>query len=310
MIIFFYCLLLLDKCIPAPFLPTSMHLNHLAANDLSPLRQLKGRRRAVPRERYTQPIVCRIHGNATVLIHSIAALIGPFSTPSSTRTSTISTIASTRIRLHQYDRAKLRRLTFPFEKENTIRRTRPTTGIRNSRPYPKYAHGLIGRSSAGSSGSGCGRNQSPQNAFYINLGLETLPLRMKKHCENALAVAKYLEKNEKVAWVKYPGLESDPYHVLAEKYMPDGTCGVLCFGVKGDRATQLKFMDALKLASIVTHVADAQTCLLHPASHTHRQMTDEQLISAGVAPDLIRFSVGLEDEKDIIADLEQAFSQI
>ncbi|MBP5306012.1 MAG: O-acetylhomoserine aminocarboxypropyltransferase/cysteine synthase [Lachnospiraceae bacterium] len=155
-----------------------------------------------------------------------------------------------------------------------------------------------------------GSIQSPQNAYYINLGLETLPLRMKKHCENALAVAKYLEKNEKVAWVKYPGLESDPYHALAKKYMPDGTCGVLCFGVKGDRATQLKFMDALRLASIVTHVADAQTCLLHPASHTHRQMTDEQLISAGVAPDLIRFSVGLEDEKDIIADLEQAFSQI
>lgn len=151
-----------------------------------------------------------------------------------------------------------------------------------------------------------GSIQSPQNAFYLNLGLETLELRMKKHCENALAVAKYLQAHEKVAWVHYAGLEQDAYHALAEKYMPDGTCGVLSFAVKGGRSAAIAFMDRLKLASIVTHVADAKTCLLHPASHTHRQMSDEQLMEAGVAPDLIRLSVGIENIEDILADLRQA----
>lgn len=151
-----------------------------------------------------------------------------------------------------------------------------------------------------------GSIQSPQNAFYLNLGLETLELRMKKHCENALAVAKYLQAHEKVAWVHYAGLEQDTYHALAEKYMPDGTCGVLSFAVKGGRSAAIAFMDRLKLVSIVTHVADAKTCLLHPASHTHRQMSDEQLMEAGVAPDLIRLSVGIENIEDILADLKQA----
>jgi len=155
-----------------------------------------------------------------------------------------------------------------------------------------------------------GAIQSPQNAFYLNLGLETLCVRMEKHCSNALAVAKYLKAHDKIAWVHYAGLEGDDYYDLAQKYMPNGTCGVLCFGVKGDRAKANKFMDSLKLASIVTHVADAKTCLLHPASHTHRQLSDEQLIEAGVSPDLIRFSVGIESAEDIIADLEQALAQI
>lgn len=155
-----------------------------------------------------------------------------------------------------------------------------------------------------------GSIQSPQNAFYLSLGLESLAVRMRKHCENALAVAKYLEVNPQVAWVKYADLENDPYHELAKKYCPNGTCGVLSFGLKGDRDTAEKFMDSLKLASIVTHVADAKTCLLHPASHTHRQMSEEQLKEAGVAVDLIRFSVGIEDAEDIIADLKQAFEAI
>lgn len=152
--------------------------------------------------------------------------------------------------------------------------------------------------------------QSPQNAFYLNLGLESLPLRMKQHCSGALAVAKYLEGNDKVAWVKYPDLESDESNELCKKYTPNGSCGVLCFGLKDGRKASVDFMDKLKLASIETHVADSRTCLLHPASHTHRQMTEEQLLEAGVAPDLIRFSVGLENPEDIIADLEQAFKQM
>ncbi len=155
-----------------------------------------------------------------------------------------------------------------------------------------------------------GSIQSPQNAFYLNMGLETLPLRVRQHCSNALAVAKYLKNHEKVAWVKYPDLEGDAYHELAEKYLPNGSCGVLAFGLKGGREISVSFMDKLKLASIVTHVADSKTCLLHPASHTHRQMTDEQLREAGVAPDLIRLSVGIENVDDIIADLEQALDQI
>lgn len=151
-----------------------------------------------------------------------------------------------------------------------------------------------------------GSIQSPHNAFLLNLGLETLHLRMPRHCSNALAVAEYLQNHPKVAWVEYAGLESSPYYQLARKYMPNGTCGVVSFGVKGGREEAIRFMDHLKLAAIVTHVADARTCVLHPASHTHRQLTDEQLIAAGVRPDLIRFSVGIENVEDIIADIEQA----
>ena len=155
-----------------------------------------------------------------------------------------------------------------------------------------------------------GSIQSPQNAFLVNLGLETLHLRMPRHCENAQKVAEYLNQNEKVAWVNYAGLGDNKYHKLAEKYMPNGTCGVISFGLKGGRDASVSFMDRLKLAAIVTHVADARTCVLHPASHTHRQMTEEQLIEAGVAPDLIRFSVGIEHAEDIIADLKQALATV
>lgn len=151
---------------------------------------------------------------------------------------------------------------------------------------------------------------SPQNAFLLNIGLETLHLRVPRHCENALKVAEYLEKHEKVAWVNYAGLPTNKYHALAKKYMPNGTCGVISFGLKGGRAVSVEFMDHLKLAAIVTHVADARTSVLHPASHTHRQMSDEQLIEAGVAPDLIRLSVGIEYAQDIINDLEQALKSI
>lgn len=155
-----------------------------------------------------------------------------------------------------------------------------------------------------------GSIQSPQNAFYLNLGLETLDVRMERHCKNALKVAEFLASNEKIAWVHYPDLKGDKYNDLAKKYMPKGTCGVIAFGVKGDRETQNKFMDSLKLISIVTHVADAKTCLLHPASHTHRQLSDQQLIEAGISPDLIRLSVGIEDADDIIADIIQALDKI
>ncbi len=155
-----------------------------------------------------------------------------------------------------------------------------------------------------------GSIQSPQNAFYLMNGLESLHVRMDRHCENALAVAKFLNDSDKVAWVDYPDLEGDKYHKLAEKYLPNGSCGVLAFAVKGGRETAVKFMDSLKLATIATHVADAKTCLLHPASHTHRQLTDEQLLEAGVAPDLIRLSVGLENADDLIDDLKQALDKI
>ncbi len=155
-----------------------------------------------------------------------------------------------------------------------------------------------------------GSIQSPQNAFYLNLGLETLSLRMKQHCANALKIATYLKNNDKVAWVHYPDLEGDDYHEFAKKYLPNGSCGVIAFGIKGGRETSVKFMDNLKLAMIATHVADSRTCLLHPASHTHRQLTDEQLEEAGVAPDLIRYSVGIENADDLIADIEQALAQI
>lgn len=154
-----------------------------------------------------------------------------------------------------------------------------------------------------------GSSQSPQNAFLLNLGLETLHLRMPRHCENAQRVAEYLaSRTDKVAWVHYCGLPGDKYYELGRKYLPDGSCGVLSFGLKGGREVAIRFMDSLRLAAIVTHVADARTCVLHPASHTHRQLSDEQLIEAGVAPDLIRFSAGIEDADDIIADIEQALA--
>lgn len=156
-----------------------------------------------------------------------------------------------------------------------------------------------------------GSIQSPQNAFLLNLGLETLHLRMRRHCENALKVAQYLKGHEKVAWVEYPGLPDSKYYDLAQKQFRDGnTCGVLTFGIKGGREESIKFMDNLKLVCIVTHVADTRSCVLHPASHTHRQLSDEQLIEAGVRPDLIRFSTGIEDAADIIADIEQALEAI
>jgi O-acetylhomoserine (thiol)-lyase len=151
-----------------------------------------------------------------------------------------------------------------------------------------------------------GATQSPQNAFYINLGLETLHLRMKRHCENALAVAEFLSNNEKVAWVRYPDLPGSKDFDLAKKYLPNGSCGVLAFAVKGGRDEAIRFMDKLKVISIATHVADSKSCLLHPASHTHRQLTDDQLRESGVEPDLIRLSVGIENVEDIINDLKEA----
>lgn len=155
-----------------------------------------------------------------------------------------------------------------------------------------------------------GSIQAPMNAFLVNVGIESLHLRMARHCENAQKVAEYLEsRTDKVAWVNFPGLRSNKYYDLAQKYMPNGTCGVLSFGLKGGREVSIRFMDSLKLGAIVTHVADARTSVLHPASHTHRQLTDAQLVEAGVQPDMIRFSVGIEDAADIIADIEQALEQ-
>lgn len=153
-----------------------------------------------------------------------------------------------------------------------------------------------------------GSTPSPQNAFYLNLGLETLHLRMARHSENAQKVAEYLENHPNVGWVNYAGLKSSKYHALAKKYLPNGASGVISFGVNGGRSAGVKFLDSLKLAAIVTHVADARTCALHPASSTHRQMTDEQLKECGIGPDLVRFSVGIESAEDIIADLEQALA--
>ena len=151
-----------------------------------------------------------------------------------------------------------------------------------------------------------GSIQSPQNAFLLNMGLESLHVRMKRHAENGMAVAKYLQQQEKIAWVKYCGLEGDDDYEMAQKYLPDGSCGVVSFGVKGGRAAAEEFMGKLKVAAIETHVADARTCCLHPASATHRQMNDEELVAAGVSPDLVRFSCGLEDAEDLIADIELA----
>jgi len=151
---------------------------------------------------------------------------------------------------------------------------------------------------------------APQNCFLLNLGLETLHLRMLRHCENAQKVAEWLEANPKVAWVNFCGLKGNKYYDLAQKYLPNGSCGVIAFGLKGTREEAVRFMDSLEFVAIVTHVADARTCVLHPASHTHRQLSDEQLREAGVAPDLIRLSVGIENVNDIIADLEQAMAKI
>ena len=154
-----------------------------------------------------------------------------------------------------------------------------------------------------------GSIQAPMNAYYVNLGLETLHLRMARHCENAQKVAEWLEANDKVAWVHYSGLPSSPYHALSQKYLPDGSCGVMAFGLKGTREDAIRFMDRLKMICIVTHVADARSCVLHPASHTHRQLSEQQLKEAGIAPDLIRLSVGIENVDDIIADIQQALEQ-
>ena len=151
-----------------------------------------------------------------------------------------------------------------------------------------------------------GSIQSPQNAFLLNIGLETLHLRMPRHCENALKVAQFLQNDPRVAWVNYCDLPGNKYYDLAKKYMPNGSCGVISFGLKGGREESIKFMDSLKFVAIVTHVADARTCVLHPASHTHRQLSDQQLIEAGVRPDLIRLSVGIENVEDIIDDIKQA----
>ena len=155
-----------------------------------------------------------------------------------------------------------------------------------------------------------GAQSSPNNAFLLNLGLETLALRMERHCSNALAVASHLEQNDKISWVNYPGLKSSKYYSLAQKYMPDGTCGVVSFGVKGGREAAAKFMENLKLASIEVHVADIRTSVLHPASTTHRQLNDQQLEEAGISPDMIRMSVGVENIEDILEDIEQALNQL
>ena len=155
-----------------------------------------------------------------------------------------------------------------------------------------------------------GCTPQPIAAFMLNLGLESLPVRIERHCQNAQAVAEYLEKHPKVSWVNYPGLASSPQHALAQKYLPKGVCGVVSFGVRGGREAAMKFMDSLRLAQIVVHVADARTSVLHPASTTHRQLTDEQLVDAGISADLVRLSVGIENIEDILEDLEQAFNKI
>ena len=155
-----------------------------------------------------------------------------------------------------------------------------------------------------------GSMMSPENAFLLNLGLETLHLRMPRHCQNAQRIAEWLKKHPKVEWVNFCGLPDSKYYTLAQKYLPDGACGVMAFGIKGSKEDAIRFMDSLGFIAIVTHVADARSCILHPASHTHRQLSDEQLLEAGVAPDLMRLSVGIEDVEDIIADLEQALSKI
>lgn len=155
-----------------------------------------------------------------------------------------------------------------------------------------------------------GAQMSPMSAFILNMNMETLHLRMQRHCENAQKVAEYLQQHEKIAWVNYPGLPDNPYYALARKYLPKGCSAVIAYGVKGGKAAAKQFMEHLKLASLEIHVADIRTCCLHPASTTHRQLTDEQLVQAGVSPDLIRMSVGLENVKDIIADIERALKTV
>ncbi len=185
-----------------------------------------------------------------------------------------------------------------------------------TRPDPSY-HGLTYTKSFGKKAyitkatvqlmRDLGSIPSPQNSFLLNLGLETLHLRVQRHCENAQKIAEWLQANEEVTWIHYSGLPTDPYHELAQKQFRDGmSCGVMCFGIKGGRERAIRFMNSLKLIAIVTHVADARSCILHPASHTHRQMTDEQLMKAGVQPDLMRLSIGIENADDLIADLDQA----
>lgn len=189
-----------------------------------------------------------------------------------------------------------------------------------NKPDPSY-HGLIYSEAFGPDAyitkatvqlmRDLGSMPSPQNSFLLNLGLETLHLRVPRHCENALVAAEYLSKHPKVAWVSYAGLKTSPYYELAQKQFTNGqTSGVLTFGIKGGKENSIRFMDSLKMIAIVTHVADARSCVLHPASHTHRQLSDEQLLAAGIKPDLIRFSVGIEHESDIIADLEQALEKV
>lgn len=155
-----------------------------------------------------------------------------------------------------------------------------------------------------------GSMQSPQNAFLLNLGLESLHVRMERHCANALKVAEFLQNNDKISWVEYPGLESSKYYKIAKKYMPNGTCGVISFGVKGGKEAASKFMKGLKIAAIETHVADARTCCLHPASTTHRQMNETELVAAGISGDLVRYSCGIENADDLIADIAQALDNI
>ncbi len=155
-----------------------------------------------------------------------------------------------------------------------------------------------------------GCSPAPMNAFLVNLGLETLPLRMARHCENAMKIAYFLHNDPRVDWVRYCGLPDDKYYELGQKYLPNGSCGVLAFGLKGDRNTAIKFMDSLRLVTIATHVADARSCVLHPASHTHRQLSNEQLRDAGIDPSLIRLSVGLEDVDDLLADISQALDNM
>jgi len=189
-----------------------------------------------------------------------------------------------------------------------------------NKPDPSY-HGLIYSEAFGPDAyitkatvqlmRDLGSMASPQNAFLLNLGLETLHLRVPRHCENALKAAEYLSNHPKVAWVSYAGLKTSPYYELAQKQFTNGqTSGVLTFGIKGGKENSIRFMDSLKMIAIVTHVADARSCVLHPASHSHRQLSDEQLLAAGIKPDLIRFSVGIEHESDIIADLEQALEKV
>lgn len=151
---------------------------------------------------------------------------------------------------------------------------------------------------------------APMNSFILNLGLQTLHLRMPQHCKNAQRVAEFLQNDSRVAWVHYSGLEGDTYHELANKYLPNGSCGVMAFGLKGNRETAIRFMDSLDMINIVTHVADARTCILHPASHTHRQLSEAQLREAGIAPDLMRLSVGIEDIEDILEDIKQALDKV